>query len=277
MSIEQDRPQTPFRGLIYDIIFLADTRAGRLYDLILIWGIVLSVLVVIFDSVQTIHAQYGTLLLQLEWIFTILFTSEYLLRIYCSNRPWRYMLSFFGIIDLIAIAPTYISLLIPGAHAFLIIRILRVLRIFRILKLTKYLRESRTLTDALWTSRRKIGVFLFSVVILLTLIGSLMYLIEGEEHGFSDIPTSIYWAIVTLTTVGYGDISPQTSAGRVTASLVMILGYSIIAVPTGIVTAELSRAEPKGNQLRCRKCANNENDQNARFCKLCGEALHTAE
>ncbi|MEZ6141173.1 MAG: ion transporter [Zavarzinella sp.] len=272
MNISEERPTTPVRAKLYDIIFLADTRAGRWFDLLLIWGILFSVGLVILDSVPRYHRVYGKEIILLEWVFTVIFTIEYLLRLYSVRHPRHYVFSYFGVVDLISIAPMYVGLFVPTAHGFMIIRMLRVLRIFRILKLTQYLRESKTLADALIASRRKIGVFLFVVLVLLTITGSLMYLIEGEENGFTDIPTSIYWSIVTMTTVGYGDISPQTSLGRFAASLVMILGYSVIAVPTGIVTAELSHSQTTG-RFTCSRCANHRNDNDARFCKLCGNCL----
>ena len=269
--------QVPAAGLrrrLHQVIFQSDTRAGRLFDLALIWLILTSVLVVVLDSVASIRARYGPALLAAEWAFTGLFTAEYLLRLSTVRRPWRYAVSLYGVIDLLAIAPTYLSLLVPGAQSLLVVRVLRVLRVFRILKLTEYLRESRTLSDALWASRRKIGVFLLAVLTLLVIIGSLMYLIEGEENGFTDIPTSIYWAVVTLTTVGYGDISPKTPVGRTVAGAVMILGYGIIAVPTGIVTAELARAGrgPAGGPA-CPGCGAAGHDPDARFCKHCGTGL----
>lgn len=268
-------PPPGSRRWLYRIIFLADTRAGRLFDLTLIGLILASVLTVLMDSVPWIHADYGPALLAVEWVFTAVFTAEYLLRLFSVRQPWRYATSFFGVIDLVAIAPTYLSLLLPGAQALLVVRVLRVVRVFRILKLTEYLRESRTLNDALWASRRKIGVFLVVVLTLLVIIGSLIYLIEGGENGFTDIPTSIYWAVVTLTTVGYGDISPKTPLGRVLAGTVMILGYGIIAVPTGIVTAELTRSGTAGRSTskRCTACQADGHDSDARFCKYCGAGL----
>ena len=273
-SVMDQRPDAGYRQRLYQVIFQADTRAGRLFDLVLIWLILTSVLVVVLDSVASVRDRYGPALHAAEWAFTLLFTAEYLLRLYSVRRPGRYAVSLYGIIDLLAIAPTYLSLLVPGAQALLVVRVLRVLRVFRILKLTEYLRESRTLSDALWASRRKIGVFLLVVLTLLVIIGSLMYLIEGEENGFTDIPTSIYWAVVTLTTVGYGDISPKTPVGRTVAGAVMILGYGIIAVPTGIVTAELTRAG-RGvlSGLWCPACRLGGHDPDARFCKHCGGGL----
>jgi voltage-gated potassium channel len=268
------KPAGGIRRRLYEIVFEADTREGRAFDIALIVVIVASVITVVVESVAEIRAQYGLALHALEWGFTGLFTVEYLLRLSCVRNPLRYALSPFGLIDLLSTAPTYASLFIPGAQALLVVRILRVLRIFRIFKLTEYLHESRILTDALWASRRKIGVFFLSVLTLITIIGALMYLIEGEENGFTDIPTSIYWAVVTLTTVGYGDISPKTGIGRATSALVMIIGYSIIAVPTGIVTAELSRPGRSGLSLvECPNCQSSGHDSDARYCKKCGTSL----
>jgi voltage-gated potassium channel len=268
------RPNRGYRRALYRVVFESDTRAGRAFDLLLIWLIILSVVAVTVDSVATVRAKYGPVLLAAEWAFTGLFTVEYVLRLYSVRRPLRYALSFYGVIDLLAILPTYLSLLIPGAQSLLVVRVLRVLRVFRILKLTEYLRESRVLSDALYASRRKIGVFLLAVLSLIVIIGSLMYLIEGEENGFTDIPTSIYWAVVTLTTVGYGDISPKTSLGRTVAGAVMILGYGIIAVPTGIVTAELTRAgRVSPTPAVCPGCRAGGHEPDARYCRHCGTAL----
>lgn len=277
MNTGANTPRQTFQRKLFVIIFQSDTPAGWLFDLVLIAFILASVLTVILESVEGIRDQYGNTLQTLEWVFTIVFTIEYGLRLYCVPRPVQYAWSFFGIIDLLAIAPTYLSLLLPGAQALLVIRILRVLRVFRVLKLTQYLEESRVLTSALYASRRKIGVFLFAVLTLLTIIGALMYLIEGPEHGFSDIPTSMYWAVVTLTTVGYGDVSPATPLGRTLASFVMVLGYSIIAVPTGIVTSELTRSisiQPSPpTPGPCPGCGAPGHDYDAQFCKHCGIAL----
>ena len=270
--------ERPLRRRLFIIIFQSDTPAGWWFDVMLIAVIFASVITVILESVPSIGKHHVVTLHVIEWIFTIVFTVEYLLRLYCVPRPVQYAGSFFGLIDLVAIVPTYLSLLVPGAQMLLVVRVLRVLRVFRVLKLTQYLEESRMLTDALWASRRKIGIFLFTVLTLLTIIGSLMYLIEGEENGFTDIPTSMYWAVVTLTTVGYGDLSPVTPLGRTLASFVMILGYSIIAVPTGIVTSELGKATgrrmpPMPGPGPCRQCGAPGHDFDARFCKHCGAAL----
>lgn len=272
-----NRPKTEgTRTQIYDLMFESDTSMAKNFDIILITSILLSVIVVMLDSVSTIKLVHGELLHNLEWFFTILFTIEYLLRIVCVENKSRYVFSFFGIIDLLAIIPSYLSLFLPGSQFLLIIRVLRVLRIFRVLKLVKYVSEAELLIKALKTSRQKITVFLFFVLTLVVILGSLMYLIEGGENGFTSIPISIHWAIVTLTTVGYGDIVPKTPLGISLASLVMILGYSIIAVPTGIVTVEAAFAsmEEKKRKYQCCGCGNPENDENALFCKICGEKLH---
>ncbi len=263
-----------WRHTLHTVIFEADTRAGRAFDITLIGLILLSVLAVILESVSGIRVRYGVELQAIEWAFTILFTIEYLLRLISIGRPLLYARSFFGLVDLLAIIPTYLSALIPGTQFLLVIRLLRILRIFRILKLAQYVVEAQSLVLALNATRRKIEVFLFVVVTLVVIIGSLMYVIEGEEHGFTSIPTSIYWAIVTLTTVGYGDISPSTPIGQALASVVMILGYGIIAVPTGLVTAELMR-KPIGpiSTQACPACSADGHDADAVFCKYCGERL----
>jgi voltage-gated potassium channel len=262
-----------WRLRLHQIIFEADTPAGKLFDLVLLW-ILLSVLAVFLHSVPDLREHYFLTFITVEWFFTILFSIEYVLRLICVGKPWRYAISFYGLVDLLAVLPTYLSLLVPGTQALMVIRGLRVLRIFRILKLTRYLSEARTLALAVYQTRRKITVFLTMVLTLVTIIGALMYLIEGEEHGFDSIPRSMYWAIVTLTTVGYGDISPQTRLGQLFASFVMILGYGIIAVPTGIVTVALSRVseQPVSTQV-CPECAAEGHDVDARFCKYCGARL----
>ncbi|RJQ80204.1 MAG: ion transporter [Desulfobacteraceae bacterium] len=268
------RPKTRWREVLHEVIFEADTPAGRAFDVALIWAILLSVAVVLLESMRGIRALYGEVLYLAEWFFTILFTVEYILRLISVGRPLRYAVSFFGVVDLMAVMPTYLGVLLPGAHYLLTIRILRLLRIFRILKLTEYLTEAHVLTTALKASRRKISVFLLAVLTLVVIVGALMYIIEGEANGYTDIPTSIYWAIVTLTTVGYGDISPQTPFGKVLACLVMIAGYGIIAVPTGIVTVELAQsAGKKITTQTCPQCAKEGHDTNAKHCKFCGAAL----
>ncbi len=273
-NIEREIPESPWRKKLHEIVFEAETTAGRAFDVTLIWLILLSLLVVILESVKWIREDYGASLWLLEWTFTILFSFEYLLRLISVRRPLRYVFSFYGLIDLLAILPTYLSLLIPGTQYLLAVRVLRLLRIFRILKLTEYIAEAQTITKALQASRRKISVFLATVIAMVVVIGTLIYVIEGEENGFTDIPTGIYWSIVTITTVGYGDLSPKTPPGRFLAAIVMILGYAIIAVPTGIVTVELSKqgALPTTTQV-CPECHREGHDADAVHCKYCGEKL----
>jgi len=263
------------RQRLYSVIFEHDTRAGRAFDVALIVAILLSVTVVMLDSVASVAARYGRVLKAIEWGFTILFTVEYVLRLYSARRPARYAFSFFGIVDFLAILPSYLSLLFPPGRFLLTIRILRVLRVFRVLKLAKYLGEAGVLGRALWSSRHKIGVFLLTVLSVVVIVGSLMYVIEGPPSGFKNIPVSIYWAIVTLTTVGYGDIAPQTALGQALAALLMVTGYGIIAVPTGIVTVELNRAAAgavKTDQA-CPECARTGHDIDAAHCKHCGARM----
>jgi len=263
-----------WRKTLHKIIFEADTPAEKGFDVLLIVSILTSVAAVMLDSIAAVRTEYGILLYRIEWIFTLLFSAEYLLRILSVARPLKYVTSFFGIVDLLAIIPTYISLILPGSQYLLVIRILRILRIFRILKLVPYLGEARLLLQALRASSRKIAVFIFTVLTLVVIFGSMMYVIEGEEHGFSSIPRSIYWAIVTMTTVGYGDISPQTDLGQALASLVMILGYGIIAVPTGIVSVEMSQTFGRRISSRtCATCQADGHDTDARHCKFCGGLL----
>ena len=258
---------------LYEIIFESDTPAGKGFDLLLIVSIILSVMVVSFDSVEYYNQRFGELLYMLEWVFTILFTLEYFCRIYCIGKPVLYMRSFYGIIDFLAIIPTYISVFIPASRYLSVIRILRVLRIFRILKLILYIGEANLLMKALVASRRKIIVFLFSLLVLVTIFGSIMYIIEGKVNGFTSIPRSIYWAIVTITTVGYGDISPKTELGQAFASLAMIIGYATIAVPTGIISAEYTSITHNMNSLVCPSCSSEDHEDDARFCKSCGTNL----
>jgi voltage-gated potassium channel len=265
--------ESKWRHRLYEIIFEAETVGGKTFDVLLLVTIVLSVAVVMLESVKSVREDYGTLLLQAEWAFTILFTIEYALRLTSVRRPLRYATSFFGVIDLLAIIPTYATLFLPGVQYLLAIRILRLLRIFRILKLAEFVSEAEVIMSALKASVKKISVFLLAVLSLVTIIGSIMYVIEGEGSGFSSIPTSIYWAIVTLTTVGYGDLSPQTPLGKAFASLVMIMGYAIIAVPTGIVTVELSRSVKKISTQVCPECHAQDHDADALFCKYCASRL----
>jgi voltage-gated potassium channel len=262
-----------WRHRIYEVVFEAETRAGRVFDVTLITLIVLSVVAVLLESVKSVREVFGSELLIAEWFFTILFTIELTLRLVAVKRPLRYLFSFYGLVDLLAILPTYLTLLVGGTQYFLVVRILRLLRIFRVLKLTSYITESRVIVSALQRSRQKITVFLVAIITIVTVVGSLIYVVEGEENGFTDIPTSMYWAIVTLTTVGYGDLSPKTGLGKFLASVVMILGYGIIAVPTGIVTAELTRAAKPISTQVCMECHAEGHDADAAHCKYCGALL----
>ncbi|MFQ5586468.1 MAG: ion transporter [Thermodesulfobacteriota bacterium] len=267
-------PLTGWRARLHAIIFEADTPAGKAFDEFLIVSIVLSVVTVMLDSVGATHSAYGGLLYKVEWFFTLLFTVEYVLRLICVGSPLRYARSFFGLVDILAILPTYLSLLIPGTQYMIVIRTLRVLRVFRVLKLAEYLGEANVLMRALRASRLKITIFLFTVFTLVVILGSLMYLIEGEENGFTSIPRGVYWAVVTLTTVGYGDIAPKTAIGQALATVVMIIGYAIIAVPTGIVTAELAYARvDKVSTKACPECSAEGHDANAVYCNRCGAKL----
>ncbi len=258
---------------LYKIIFEADTPAGKFFDLVLLFVILISVVLVMFESVNSVNIKYRDILIVLEWIITVLFTIEYLLRIFIVNKPFRYIFSFYGIIDFLSVIPTYLSLLIIGSQSLIVIRILRLLRVFRILKLTRFTSAGRFLAKSMWASREKISVFIFFVLTIVVIMGTIMYLIEGETNGFTSIPLSIYWAIVTLTTVGYGDISPQTPFGQFMASIIMIMGYAIIAVPTGIITAEMMKPTGPLNTQVCPKCLYDKHDDDAVFCKKCGTSI----
>lgn len=270
---QPDSTPPSWRERLHEVIFEADTPSGKRFDIFLIVIIIMSVVVVMLESIASVREVYSYELHFTEWVFTILFSIEYILRLICLRRPLRYAKSFFGIVDLLAVIPTYLSLLFPGTQYLLAIRLLRILRVFRVLKLAQFLSEASVLTTALRASRHKITVFLFTVLTLVVILGSLMYLIEGEENGFNSIPHSIYWAIVTLTTVGYGDISPQTPLGRMLASVVMILGYAILAVPTGIVSVELARAETNISTQCCRSCGSEGHRHDAVYCRVCSEKL----
>ncbi|MCB1685819.1 MAG: ion transporter [Pseudomonadales bacterium] len=262
------------RNAIRIIIFEADTPAGKAFDVVLLVSILISVVAVLLDSVAALHERYGRIFLILEWTFTIAFTVEYALRLWCIENTARYARSFFGIVDLLGILPTYLSMFIADSQYLLVIRILRVLRVFRVLRMVRYVGEAQLLSQALLASRRKIAVFITSVLALVVIFGCLMYLIEGEEHGFTSIPKSIYWAVITLTTVGYGDLTPQTPFGQAMATLVMIMGYGIIAVPTGIVTMELSEAQRRSANTRtCPACSAEGHVAEASYCWRCGEHL----
>ena len=266
-------PSTGWREALYRVIFGHDTPAGKAFDVALIVAILASVAAVAVDSIQPIRAQYRSQLQAIEWGFTILFSVEYLLRMACVRNRMKYATSFFGLIDLASILPTYLSLFISGSQYLLVIRILRVLRVFRILKLVEYVGEADVLMVAIRESRRKIAIFIATVVTTTVILGAFMYLIEGGTHGFTSIPTSIYWTIVTITTVGYGDISPATPVGQLVATVVMLLGYAIVAVPTGIVTVELSKARQSGPARVCGRCGQDGHDRDARYCKQCGERI----
>lgn len=263
----------PWRRHLHTIIFEADTLAGRTFDITLIACILASVIVVLLDSVSSVRADYHGVLYVFEWIFTIIFTVEYVLRLLAVRRPASYAKSFFGVVDFLSIAPTWISLLLPGAEYLMTFRIVRLLRIFRILKLTEYVAEASVITGALRASRRKILVFIFAILTLVVILGSMMYVIEGEKHGFADIPTSIYWAIVTMTTVGYGDLAPATPLGKLLACIVMLTGYAIIAVPTGIVTAEFTARRNAVSTQACPNCGSEGHEVDAKFCRNCGSAM----
>lgn len=271
MESKQQLQREPFKETLNRVIFGTDTTAGRRFDLLLIGAILLSVIAVILDSIDGIEKQYTRYLFIIEWFFTLLFTVEYGLRLYSSRNTLAYARSFYGMVDLLAILPSYLSLLVPSANLLMIIRLLRVLRIFRILKLLQYTGEANLLLRSVRNSRKKIFIFLFSVLIIITIFGSLMYLVEGPAYGFTSIPRSIYWAIVTVTTVGYGDITPQTIPGQVIASVVMLIGYAILAVPTGIISAELIQ-EMQQDRLttRCSNCEKTGHEGDAQFCKYCG-------
>ena len=264
-----------WRKKIYTVIFRSDTPSGKLFDIILLMLILLSIASVFMESVAKIRDAYGPYIVAAEWIFTGCFTIEYALRVYSSHKPFKYIFSFLGIIDLLAILPTYLSLLFTGTQYLVVIRAFRFLRVFRILKLNRFMSEGHILSNALKASLHKITVFVASVVTLVTIIGTLMYIIEGNASGFTSIPVSIYWAIVTITTVGYGDISPQSPLGQFLASILMVIGYGIIAVPTGIVSVEMARATEEA-KAKCPACQAPIHSARDRFCSNCGKALNEA-
>lgn len=266
------------RKRLFVIVFGTDTPAGKLFDIVLLWAIVLSVFGVMLESVREIKNDFSSFFFVSEWVFTILFTIEYMLRLGISQKPKKYAFSFLGIIDLLALLPSYLTLVVAGGSYLVVIRSIRLLRVFRILKLGRYLREASVLSNALIASRHKILVFLGAVCTLVLITGTLMYMIEGADSGFTSIPRSIYWAIVTVTTVGYGDIAPSTVLGQIAASVLMLLGYAIIAVPTGIVTSEIAFAEreqrkSEDSDRKCRNCGFEGHDKDADYCKKCGEGI----
>ena len=263
-----------FREKTYSVIFGTDTPAGQHFDIALIYLILFSVLAVVLSSIGSLQAQYGAWLFKLEWAFTLLFSMEYLLRIYSSPKPLRYIFSFYGFVDLLSIIPTYVALLFPGANYWLVVRLLRVLRIFRVFKLVRYLSEANLLLRSMYAARRKVLVFFTAVLVLCVIFGSLMFLVEGPDNGFTSIPRSIYWTIVTITTVGYGDITPQTVIGQIIATMAMLTGYSIIAIPTGIFTAEIARVMiTESNKRQCNVCNRIGHHAEAEYCFQCGVTL----
>jgi len=270
-----ERSGMGLRARLGEIIFESTAGAPRHFDLALMVAIVVSVLAVLLDSVASIHARFGEALRLLEWAFTVLFTLEYVLRLWVTERPWRYARSFYGIVDALSALPTWLSLFVQGTEYMMVVRLLRVLRIFRVLRMARWLEESRLLISALRGAWRKIFVFLLTILTLITIFAALLYVIEGPEHGFTSIPLAMYWAIVTLTTVGYGDLVPQTGLGKAIAACAMIAGYAIIAVPTGIVTVELNQAlrQRGGTGRRCTRCASPVDRPEARYCWGCGGGL----
>jgi voltage-gated potassium channel len=270
------RPERGWRRDLFRIVFESDTHAGRLFDTVVIVAIVLSVAAVLADSVEAVKSRHGRVLDVIEWIFTALFTIEYIARLACVERPLRYMRSFFGLVDLAAVLPTYLAFVFPEAQVLIDVRVLRLVRVFRVFKLTRYLTEVRLLGSAMANSMRKILVFLSVVVMAVLVVGTLMYVIEGPENGFTSIPKSIYWALSTITTVGYGDIVPRTELGRALASLVMLIGWGILAVPTGIVTAEMT-VQSLGHAVgtRCAECGATGHAADATYCRRCATRLET--
>ena len=276
MSLPSEQsPPGGFRARLHEIIFEADTPAGRAFDVALLWAIVLSVLAVMLESVGSIRAAHGELIRRVEWGFTVLFTLEYGLRLLSVQQPWRYAVSFFGLVDLLAILPSYSSLLMPGTQSLVVVRVVRLLRVFRVFKLASFLGQAEVLLTALRASRPKIVVFLGAVLSMVVISGSVMYLVEGEEHGFDSIPRGMYWAVVTLTTVGFGDLTPKTVLGQFLASVLMVMGFGIIAVPTGIVSVELANATRLGqvNTQACPGCGRQGHDADAVHCKFCGTKI----
>jgi voltage-gated potassium channel len=270
----QEKNKPSFKHRLHEVIYEADTKGGKLFDVVLLIAILASILFVMLESVQSINDEYGDLLNIAEWIITILFSVEYILRIIAIKKPWKYIFSFYGIIDFLSTIPKYLSLILVGSHNLAALRALRLLRVFRILKLARFIGASNRLLVALRASRAKIAVFLFFVVILCIILGTLMYMIEGSENGFTSIPRSVYWAIVTLTTVGYGDIAPGTPLGQLIASAIMILGYAIIAIPTGIVGSEMVKSKVHTNTQACPTCLREDHQDGADFCYHCGNKLN---
>jgi voltage-gated potassium channel len=274
-AVRFGRPAGGWRRRWFAVIFESDTPAGRRFDVVLLVLICASVMVVLLESAPAVAESYARVLFALQLVFTLLFTVEYLARLACVERPLRYAVSFFGVVDLLSVLPMYLAAFFPGLHSLIDIRILRLLRVFRILRLTEYVHEYRSLGSALYASRRKIAVFVSAVGMVVVVLGTVMYVVEGPEHGFTSIPVSIYWAITTMTTVGFGDITPKTELGRAVASLVMLLGWGTLAVPTGIVTAEMTsrRVAMAGAAVACEACGHTAHPADARFCHRCGHTL----
>lgn len=276
-KIEFSKDHAPWRIKLYKIIYEADTPLGKLFDIVLLGLIVFSIILVMLESVSSYNIKYHEQFYFAEWVITIFFSIEYLLRIITIDKPRRYIFSFYGIVDLLSTIPSYVIFFVGGSNMFLAVRALRLLRVFRILKITRYIGESQKLTNALKNSRAKISIFLFAVLIVCIITGTLMYLVEGPDNGFTNIPISIYWCIVTLTTVGFGDIHPLTPLGRFIASFIMIIGYGVIAVPTGIVGAEISKDMNKPidqDLITCGSCGEKEHKRSSEFCHKCGNKLH---
>jgi voltage-gated potassium channel len=275
MALTENKKSRTWREQLHEIIYESNTLAGRVFDISLLFLILASILVVILDSMQEWRSQYGHLFNVLEWVFTIVFTIEFVLRLISLKNPWKYIFSFLGLIDILAIIPSYLSFFFVGAESLLVLRALRLLRIFRIFKLSHFLSEMRFLGVAVKGSLRKISIFMLIVLMLVIILGSIMYLVEGGKNGFTSIPESIYWSIVTITTVGYGDITPATTLGKFVASLIMLIGYAIIAVPTGILTTEMALAVRNRDQKHevCPRCGKEGHDADAIYCKKCGEKL----
>ncbi|AUD60694.1 MAG: ion transporter [Gammaproteobacteria bacterium] len=275
---ENIESESPLKRQLRTIIFGTDTPAGRYFDIALMVCIVLSVALVFLDTVEVFHREYGQIIRVLEWVFTIIFTLEYGLRLYCATHPVLYARSFYGIVDLLSVLPSYLALLIPGANFTLVIRILRLFRIFRVLKLLRYLSEGNVLLRAMMQSSRKVFIFFFSVSLIVMVLSAVMYVVEGPDNGFSSIPKSVYWTIVTITTVGYGDITPKTGLGQAIAAFTMLIGYSIIAIPTGILTAEISQEVGRHRDLRsCNQCHKTGHDLDAMYCSRCGCELDSLD
>jgi len=275
MNIDE-KGDSPLKQQLRDVIFGTDTPAGKRFDIVLMVCIVLSVALIFIDTIGDIHAQYGHYIGVAEWTFTVIFTVEYILRIYCSLNRLHYARSFFGLVDLVSILPSYLDLIFPGANVALALRVLRLFRVFRVLKLLRYLRDGHILLKAMMLSSRKVFMFFFSVSLIIMVLSVVMFVVEGPNNGFTSIPKSMYWTVVTITTVGYGDITPQTPLGQGIASLTMLIGYSIIAIPTGILTAEISHEMVRMRDLRkCSNCGKKGHDNDAEYCNHCGSELET--